>query len=575
MRLATIDRTDAPSAAKPIRRDPVGCLLGLLLAWLLPMQGLSISEARAGTTPGAIIAWGDDGLGQCDVPASVGPVTQVAGGYLHTVALRGDGAAAAWGLDTSGQCKVPAGAASGVIQVGAGLYHSLAVKVGGSVLAWGYNGSGQCTVPVAAQAGVAQVAGGYAHSLAVKSDGTLLAWGSASNGQTTIPIAARSGVSQVAAGVLHSLALKSGGVVAWGDNARGQCAVPALAQSGVVQVASGYYHALALRSNGAVVAWGANASGQSTVPAAASTGVARVAAGYLHSVALKADGAAVAWGDRNERQTRPPSSASRSVVDVGAGGFHSLAVVAVPTLTGVTPSSGPLSGGTSIVIAGANLAGATVSIDGKAATSVVSTASSITAKTPAGTVGAKNVVVSTVGGSATRAGGFTYVSSLLGGMPTTAGGSGPDFGTTRSVHEYAILSGRPSGAERVGSDVQDAIETEVLDGVPAAVKEHIWTVWSGAEPDVDCISVGLKDAEAAGDSETLAGAVAMDMDGNGVPDLCQLRHGDLDLSGHVDGFDVTALLQWIGQSPLLGIGDLDGDGAISASDAALMMLRFD
>jgi hypothetical protein len=80
-------------------------------------------------------------------------------------------------------------------------------------------------------------------------------------------------------------------------------------------------------------------------------------------------------------------------------------------VTGITPNNGPTTGGTTVAISGFNfLNGATVKIGTVSATSViVANASTITANTPAGTAGAKNVVVTNPGGqTATINNGFTY-----------------------------------------------------------------------------------------------------------------------------------------------------------------------
>ena len=82
-----------------------------------------------------------------------------------------------------------------------------------------------------------------------------------------------------------------------------------------------------------------------------------------------------------------------------------------PEITSVSPSTGIKAGGTSITITGNYfVSGATVKINGLAATSIiVESATSITAKTPASlTTGAKDVVVTTVGGTDTLTNGFTY-----------------------------------------------------------------------------------------------------------------------------------------------------------------------
>ncbi len=81
-----------------------------------------------------------------------------------------------------------------------------------------------------------------------------------------------------------------------------------------------------------------------------------------------------------------------------------------PTITTVTPSTGPIAGGTVVTITGTNLDGATAVTFGGAAGTALSVESDteLTVTTPAGTSGAKDVVVTTGGGSATETGGFTY-----------------------------------------------------------------------------------------------------------------------------------------------------------------------
>lgn len=81
-----------------------------------------------------------------------------------------------------------------------------------------------------------------------------------------------------------------------------------------------------------------------------------------------------------------------------------------PTITEISPATGPAAGGTAITISGTNFApDATVTVDGDAATDVVVVDhDTITAKTPAGEAGEVDVVVTTTGGAATATDGFTY-----------------------------------------------------------------------------------------------------------------------------------------------------------------------
>ncbi|HLX60752.1 MAG TPA: MBG domain-containing protein [Planctomycetota bacterium] len=85
-----------------------------------------------------------------------------------------------------------------------------------------------------------------------------------------------------------------------------------------------------------------------------------------------------------------------------------------PTITNVSPNSGPSAGGTGITVTGTNYSvGTSVKIGGNTCTNVVVTsATTLTcntpASTPAGTQGAFNVVVTNTGGNATLTSGFTY-----------------------------------------------------------------------------------------------------------------------------------------------------------------------
>jgi len=80
-----------------------------------------------------------------------------------------------------------------------------------------------------------------------------------------------------------------------------------------------------------------------------------------------------------------------------------------PSISLVNPSSGPTAGFTSITIVGTNFTGATsVTVGGVAASYVVVSANTITAISPAHSVGAVDIVVVTSNGTVTLAGGFTY-----------------------------------------------------------------------------------------------------------------------------------------------------------------------
>jgi hypothetical protein len=100
--------------------------------------------------------------------------------------------------------------------------------------------------------------------------------------------------------------------------------------------------------------------------------------------------------------------------------------ITVPTVSSVSPSSGPAAGGTAVTIAGTNFAtGATVAFGSAAATNaVVVSSTSITAITPAGGAGAVTVTVTVSGQGGRLANGFTYI------VPPTVTGVSPTSGST-------------------------------------------------------------------------------------------------------------------------------------------------
>ncbi|MDX3457168.1 IPT/TIG domain-containing protein, partial [Streptomyces sp. ME02-8801-2C] len=114
--------------------------------------------------------------------------------------------------------------------------------------------------------------------------------------------------------------------------------------------------------------------------------------------------------------------------------------VATPSLSGLSPNQGPVPGGTTVTLTGANLSGATaVQFGGVAAASfAVNSSTQITAVAPAHAAGAAAVTVTTPGGTS-NALTFTYI-----GTPSVTGVSpnqGPVSGGTTVTLTGANLSG--------------------------------------------------------------------------------------------------------------------------------------
>ncbi len=131
-----------------------------------------------------------------------------------------------------------------------------------------------------------------------------------------------------------------------------------------------------------------------------------------------------------------------------------------PTITNVSPATGSTAGGTAITITGTGFVnGATVKVGGTSATNVVvASSTSITATTPAGTAGAKDVTVTnTDSGQVASTDAFTYTASVvnpegattvpataitssnatLNGLNGTSGASGHSFWVSTSTFSTA------------------------------------------------------------------------------------------------------------------------------------------
>jgi alpha-tubulin suppressor-like RCC1 family protein len=129
---------------------------------------------------------------------------QVSAGYWHTAAIKTDGTLWTWGRCNYGQLGdgttanknspvTTAGGGTNWKQVAGGAVHTAAIKTDGTLWTCGYNRYGQLgdgtivnkSSPVTTAGGGTnwkQVAGGYFHTAAIKTDGTLWTWGYNNNG---------------------------------------------------------------------------------------------------------------------------------------------------------------------------------------------------------------------------------------------------------------------------------------------------------------------------------------------------------------------------------------------------------
>ncbi len=314
----------------------------------------------------------DSSGGAFEDPAMTGAVA-VAGGTLHSLALKADGTVWGWGWNDFGQVgdgttvlrrrPVQVAGLTGVKAIAAGPYASMALKHDGTVWAWGFNGFGQLgdgtktdrrtPVQVVGLRNVTSISTHMVHSMAVTSDGTAWSWGwngfgqlgTGTNWERPVPgrVVGLTGVRSVAAGYFHSLAVRADGTVwAWGWNAQGQLGDGSITDrwlptrvsglTGATAVAAGYNHSVAI-AGGVAWSWGWNAFGQlgrispsfSATPLSISgPGVTAIAAGGYHTVAITPL-YVTTWGWNGYGQASNRIGLTEAIA-VGAGGYHTLAV---------------------------------------------------------------------------------------------------------------------------------------------------------------------------------------------------------------------------------------------------------
>ncbi|HWX18790.1 MAG TPA: immunoglobulin domain-containing protein [Candidatus Binatia bacterium] len=285
--------------------------------------------------PTAMVAWGDNSLGQTNVALTESNAVALAAGEQQTIYLRMDGTMGDFGQQLrSDYTPFPPMAAIALRQYSYGGY-GLALASNAVPIAFGITVlSGASDVPVSVTNVVAIASGNP--GLAVKDDGTVSGWlhlGTIDYSGILPFLPSLSNVVDIAMGefvtggldIAHCLALKSDHtVVAWGNNAQGENSIPP-GLTNVIAISAGIYHDLVLKRDGTVRAWGDNSLGQTNAPPAL-TNVVAISAGGFHNLALLANGTVVAWGDNTYGQCAVPAGLT-NVVYVSAGRNYSTALV--------------------------------------------------------------------------------------------------------------------------------------------------------------------------------------------------------------------------------------------------------
>ena len=193
--------------------------------------------------------------------------------------------------------------------------------------------------------------------------------------------------------------------------------------------------------------------------------------------------------------TSPAGSGTVDVTVTTGGGTSATSAAdwftyeAAPTVTGVSPTSGPTAGGIWVTIAGTNLAGATaVLFGGVAATTITSDAANqIVAVNPAG-AGTVDVTVTTAGGtSATSAADeFTYAASTSPTVASISPDSGPAGGGTNVTITGTNLTGATAvefgGAAATNVAVDSATQITATSPAGSGTVNVIVTTPNGTSP---------------------------------------------------------------------------------------------
>jgi alpha-tubulin suppressor-like RCC1 family protein len=251
---------------------------------------LGLNYSLAIDSNGTLWSWGqlDNGQDETNVPTQVLGMTNIIaiaaygqeGGGDPAVAVRADGTVWMWGMsgcDTYGFPPVQIAGLSNVVSVTAGNCQTFALMTNGTVYMWG-NGN-EVPAPVSGLSNIVAICAGDIHTLALASNGIVWAWGYNDYGQlgdggaenySAVPVmvVGLTNVIAIAVGANHSLALDGGGQLwAWGDDEYEQLGdggvaygvnlpMQVVGMTNIISIAAGTDASVAVDGNGNLWQWG-------------------------------------------------------------------------------------------------------------------------------------------------------------------------------------------------------------------------------------------------------------------------------------------------------------------------------
>lgn len=247
------------------------------------------NHAFALKSDGKVVGWGDNSRMQNVIPEAVSNLVAVADGGNHGLGLCNDGKVVAWG-GTPNSLRPTPDRATNIISIAAGPVINLALRADGTVVAWGHNGVTPevlANSPVSLTNVVAVAAGESYDAVGLRSDGTLVVWGSGPLVSTWgTCLAGLSGVTGITAGSLTLAVLFDNGTITTYGQTSGSITTTTNTLTNVISIVTGTEHQMALESTGLIEIGGTNSTGQLNVPSSA-TNIVSIAAGTGHSLALQ------------------------------------------------------------------------------------------------------------------------------------------------------------------------------------------------------------------------------------------------------------------------------------------------